>query len=287
MEESGEHVIFANGELAMDCILHDLRDMYSGIEVKASDPSCCFCETVIETSSLKCFGETPNKKNKLTIIAEPMDDGLSEDIEARRVNIDWDCKKLGDFFRKNYDWDLLAARSVWAFGPDERGPNLILDDTLPSEVDKELLKTVKSSIVQGFQWGCREGPLCDEPLRNTKFKILDVTVASEAIHRGGGQIIPTARRVAYSAFLTATPRLMEPVYEVEIHCPADVVSAVYPVVQKRRGHIVQDAPKAGAPFYTSESCSIYRYSCALIITPPHSRNTISDGLLLLLLHCVQ
>ena len=38
-------------------------------------------------------------------------------------------------------------------------------------------------------------------IRNVKFKILDAVVAGEPIHRGGGQIIPTARRVAYSAFL--------------------------------------------------------------------------------------
>ena len=25
-----------------------------------------FCETVVETSSLKCFAETPNKKNKVS-----------------------------------------------------------------------------------------------------------------------------------------------------------------------------------------------------------------------------
>ena len=38
-------------------------------------------------------------------------------------------------------------------------------------------------------------------IRDVKFKILDAVIASEPIHRGGGQIIPTARRVAYSAFL--------------------------------------------------------------------------------------
>ena len=31
-----------------------------------------------------------------------------------------------------------------------------------SQVDKGLLSSVKDSIVQGFQWGTREGPLCDE-----------------------------------------------------------------------------------------------------------------------------
>lgn len=88
------------------------------------------------------------------------------------------------------------------------------------QVDKGLLSAVRDSVVQGFQWGAREGPLCDEPMRNTKFKILDASLAPEPLHRGGGQLIPTARRVAYSSFLLATPRLMEPVFAVEVRASA-------------------------------------------------------------------
>jgi hypothetical protein len=38
-------------------------------------------------------------------------------------------------------------------------------------------------------------------IRNVKFKILDASIAQEPIHHGRGQLIPTARRVAYSSFL--------------------------------------------------------------------------------------
>ena len=38
-----------------------------------ADPVVAFCETVVETSSLRCFAETPNKRNKLTMLAEPLD----------------------------------------------------------------------------------------------------------------------------------------------------------------------------------------------------------------------
>ena len=58
--------------------------------------------------------------------------------------------------------------------------------------------------------------MCDENLRSVRFNIYDVTLYADAIHRGGGQIIPTARRVLYASMLTAEPRLMEPVYLVEI-----------------------------------------------------------------------
>ena len=250
VEESGEHIVLGTGELYMDCVMHDLRKMYSDIDIKVADPVVTFCETVVETSSLKCFAETPNKKNKLTMIAEPLEKGLAEDIEAEMVQITWDKKRLGEFFQTKYDWDLLAARSIWAFGPDIAGPNILVDDTLPSEVDKNLLNSVRDYIVQGFQWGTREGPLCDEPIRNAKFKILDAGIAMEPIHRAGGQIIPTSRRVAYSAFLLATPRLMEPYYFVEVQAPADCVSSVYTVLARRRGHVTQDAPIPGSPLYT-------------------------------------
>jgi hypothetical protein len=40
--------------------------------------------------------------------------------------------------------------------------------------------------------------------------------------------------VAYSSFLLATPRLMEPVFFSEITTPADTITAVYNVLSKRR-----------------------------------------------------
>lgn len=38
MEESGEHVILGTGELYLDCVMHDLRKMYSEIDIKVPLP---------------------------------------------------------------------------------------------------------------------------------------------------------------------------------------------------------------------------------------------------------
>ncbi|KAJ9487020.1 hypothetical protein VN97_g6306 [Penicillium thymicola] len=250
VEESGEHVVLGTGELYMDCVLHDLRKLYSEMEIKVSDPVTRFCETVVETSAIMCYSITPNKKNKITMIAEPLDDGIAEDIESGKVSIKDPIRKVARYFEDNYDWDKLAARSIWAFGPDEMGPNVLQDDTLPSQVDKKLLGTVRDSITQGFSWGTREGPLCEEPIRNTKFRLTDVSLADQAIYRGGGQIIPTARRAVYSSFLMASPRLMEPIYSVTMTGPADSVASVYTVLSRRRGHVLSDGPIAGTPLYS-------------------------------------
>ncbi|KAK1502660.1 elongation factor Tu GTP binding domain-containing protein [Colletotrichum abscissum] len=249
VEESGEHIVLGTGELYMDCVLHDLRRLYADMEIKISDPVTRFCETVVEQSATKCYAITPNKKNKITMVAEQLDKGISEDIESGKVKIKDPIRKTAKYFEDTYGWDKLAARSIWAFGPDEMGPNILQDDTLPSEVDKKLLTTVKETIRQGFSWATREGPLCEEPIRNTKFRITDVSLASEAIFRGGGQIIPTSRRACYSSFLMASPRLMEPLYSVSVTGPEDSATEVYTTLARRRGHVLQDGPVAGTPLY--------------------------------------
>ncbi|KAJ9615817.1 hypothetical protein H2200_001894 [Cladophialophora chaetospira] len=253
VEESGEHVVLGTGELYMDCVLHDLRTLFAEMDIKVSDPVTRFCETVTETSAIMCYALTPNKKNKLTMIAEPLDDGIAEDIEAGVVKIRDPIRKVAKFFEEKYEWDKLAARSIWAFGPEEIGPNILCDDTLPSTTDKKLLKSAQESIKQGFSWGTREGPLCEEPIRNTKFRVTGAELATEPIFRGGGQIIPTARRAVYSSFLMAGPRLMEPVYSVHMTGPADAVSGLYTVLMKRRGHVVSDGPVAGTPLYAAKA----------------------------------
>ena len=76
---------------------------------------------MLESSTVKCFAATPNKSNKLTMLAEPLDKGLAEDIEGGAVSLAWDRRRVADFFSTKYGWDSLAARGVWAFGASSVG----------------------------------------------------------------------------------------------------------------------------------------------------------------------
>lgn len=78
VEESGEHVLIGTGELYLDCVMHDLRRLFSEIEIKVSDPVTKFCETVLETSALKCYADTPNKKWVRVDIAYSISNKLQE-----------------------------------------------------------------------------------------------------------------------------------------------------------------------------------------------------------------
>jgi U5 small nuclear ribonucleoprotein component len=246
VEESGEHVLVGSGELYMDSVLHDIRNLYSDIEVKLSDPFVAFNETVIDTSSFKAYADTPNKQNRLSVIAEPLEGKLIEDVEAGVLTMSSEPQEL----EQKYDWDILASRNLWAFGPQVDGANAFLNDILPGDGDLGLLSAVRESVVQGFQWACREGPLCEESMRGVKFRLIQASLAELPIYRSGGQIIPSVKRVCNSAFLLASPRLLEPYYLTEIQCTQDCMPAILTLLQLRRGHINSEEPKPGSPLYT-------------------------------------
>jgi elongation factor 2 len=109
------------------------------------------------------------------------------------------------------------------------------------------LSEIRESVNSGFQWGTRQGPFAGEMCRGIILKLLDVTLHADAIHRGMGQILPTARRALFACMYTANPSLMEPVYLADISCPVDVAGGVYGTLALRRGEIVEETPRPGTP----------------------------------------
>lgn len=75
-----------------------------------------------------------------------MESGLAEKIENGAVSIDWNRKMIGEFFEKNYHWDVLASRSIWAFGPDKQ-----VIDFLQSSYDLYLLALESITAVGPYE----------------------------------------------------------------------------------------------------------------------------------------
>ncbi|GFG36364.1 hypothetical protein Cfor_01993 [Coptotermes formosanus] len=245
IEESGEHIIAGAGELHLEICLKDLEEDHACIPLKKSDPVVSYRETVSEESDQMCLSKSPNKHNRLFMKAQPMPDGLAEDIDNGEVNPRDEFKARARYLGEKYEYDVTEARKIWAFGPDGTGPNLLLDCTK----GVQYLNEIKDSVVAGFQWATKEGVLAEENMRAVRFNIYDVTLHTDAIHRGGGQIIPTTRRCLYACVLTAQPRLMEPVYLCEIQCPEVAVGGIYGVLNRRRGHVFEEMQVAGTPMF--------------------------------------
>ncbi|KAH9288388.1 hypothetical protein KI387_032505 [Taxus chinensis] len=246
IEESGEHIIAGAGELHLEICLKDLQeDFMGGAEIVVSDPIVSFRETVLEKSNHVVMSKSPNKHNRLYFEARPMEEGLAEAIDDGRIGPRDDPKVRGKVLSEEFGWDKELAKKIWCFGPETTGPNMVVDMCKGAQY----LNEIKDSVVAAFQWASKEGALAEENMRGICFEICDVVLHADAIHRGGGQLIPTARRVMYAAQLTAKPRLLEPVYLVEIQAPEQALGGIYNVLNQKRGHVFEELQRPGTPLY--------------------------------------
>merc|ERR1719443_1451798 len=84
-EESGKHVIAGCGELHVEICLKDLREEYAGCDFIMSDPVVSYRETVTAASSQTCLSKSPNKHNRLYVVAEPLPEELCAEIEDGKL----------------------------------------------------------------------------------------------------------------------------------------------------------------------------------------------------------
>lgn len=90
-------------------------------------------------------------------------------------------------------------------------------------------------MVSSFQHASRLGVLCEENMRGMRFNIVDCELHTDSIHRGGGQIMPTARRLYYALEILGKPSLLEPIFLCQITAPMESMGGVYQTLNTRRG----------------------------------------------------
>ena len=239
-EQTGQNIIAGSGELHVEICINDLTNEYAQIEIIRSNPIVSYNETVTSKGE-QCMSKSANKHNRLYVSAEPLSAELATEMEAGRVTMTMDKKEFSKLMVNEYGFDKNDATRIWSFGPNDEGPNMVVDVTSGCQFMNE----IRDSCVTSFNLCVANGVVADEPCRAIRFNVHDTALHPDGIHRGGGQLIPAAKRVYYGAQLLAAPRLQEPIFLVEITCPNDVVGTVYNVISMRRGNIEEEIPSMG------------------------------------------
>jgi len=234
LSEEGEHILAGAGELHLDVAVTQLReDFLKNVDFRTSDPIVPYCETVVGTSSITCLSKSPNHHNRLFCRAEPMGEELTTQLEDG--NLPKDPKLMARQLIDNHGWG-EEARKVWCTMPEVKPTNMWVDQTKGIAY----LLEIKDHVKAGYAWTAGSGVMSEEPMRGVRINMDDVTLHADSIHRGGGQILPTVRRVVYACMLTAQPRLMEPIYKLEVQAPRMCVGSIYSTVSQRGGQITNE-----------------------------------------------
>lgn len=186
---------------------------------------------------MMCLSKSPNKHNRLFVKAEPMEEELCRAIETQHVFPLQEVKARSKVLEKEFGWDKTDTLKIWGFGPAPEeaggayGANLLVDQTKACQY----LNEIKESVNSGLLWATRQSCLCEEKMRGIRYNLFDVKLHTDSIHRGMGQIQPTARRVFFASALTAGCRLMEPFFVVTIDCAEEALPGVMQALGSCRG----------------------------------------------------
>lgn len=242
-EESGENVIAGCGELHVEICLNDLEKDYAQCDIIKSDPVVTYKETMTAESSQPAMTKSQNKHNRIHGTSAPLHEDLPDLIENGEISPTQDIKVRGKRLAEEFGWEKDDTAKIWCFGPDNAGPNVVVDVTKGVQYMNE----IKESMVSAFQWSSKQGVLCEENIRGMRFNVFDCELHTDAIHRGGGQIMPTARRLYYALEMLSEPTLLEPIFSCDITAPSDCMGGVYQSLNQRRGQVVEEIQITGTP----------------------------------------
>jgi elongation factor 2 len=225
-EETGEYLLSGVGELHLEVSLKFLREYAGGMEIVASKPGVVYRESV-EEKGATVSAESPNGQNKFLVRVEPLEEEFINLIGKGEV----DRELLIET-----GWAETEAKGILAF---DKSGNVLLDLSGGIQGDDEVRKTV----INGFMWTCRAGPLCQEPIRGVKIKILEARIADSVEHRGTAQILPALHHAIFESFLTAKPTLLEPIYRIEVSVPVQWLGECLNIIKKKRGRVLSSEIK--------------------------------------------
>jgi elongation factor 2 len=200
-KQTGEYLLSGMGELHLEIAIQQLKS--DGLNVTVSSPRVVYSETVQKKGAV-ALAKSPNKLNSFWVQVMPE----TEENEHPADN------------------DSGSVLSI-----DEHR-NVLLDCSGKTEgVSEETLE----AIIAGFEYACRDGPLCGEPVRHLKVNIIDLQVNQSS--EEGSEVMHGVGKAVFGSFLTADPALLEPIYKIIISVASELSGECSRMLAIRRGKV--------------------------------------------------
>jgi elongation factor 2 len=208
--ETGEYLLSGMGELHLEIAVKLLSERAGGMAIAASSPRVVYSESITR-KGIVAVAKSPNKQNRFAAQVAPLKEPFIKLIEQ-----DAQARIMGN---------VLAV--------DEQHKNVIVDCTRNPNQTWE----IAASVTSGFEYACKAGPLCGEPLRHVKIDLVEIQLSGNAERRSPVEIMRGVGKAVFGAVLTAKPVLLEPVYRTVVSVPTELAGECSRILSSRRGKL--------------------------------------------------
>ncbi|MDR0797521.1 MAG: hypothetical protein LBE70_02220, partial [Nitrososphaerota archaeon] len=204
--ETGEYLLSGMGELHLEIAINQLK-RNCGLEITVSSPRVVYMEGITQQGVIVQI-KNSNKQHhqqeysfSVQVESNQKNQKVSSEETGKLLYFDTNCNALIDFSAKTED------------------------------ISEETLK----ALISGFEYACKAGPLCSEPIRYMKVKIADVQLCLN--QNNLNEIRHAISKAIFASFLTAKPVLLEPIYDITISVSAEVTGECSRILTTHRGKI--------------------------------------------------
>ena len=246
-QETGEHLMSGMGKLHLEITNYRIVNEHK-VEIKTSQPIVVFRECVGGRGG-PFEGKSPNKHNRFYIEVEPLSPAVVQAIRSGEIETEGKIKDAKALGRKLQELGFTKeeGKSVVAF----HGTNILMDMTKGIQYLHETMDLIKDAFDEAMD----RGPLANEKCMAVKVMLVDAKLHEDSIHRGPAQVIPSARSAIYGAMCQAGRVLYEPIQNVFINVPEDMMGNAIREIQQRRG-IIEDMKQEGDMTTVQGKCPV-------------------------------
>lgn len=245
---SGEFLLSGTGLLYIDCIVHDLRNVFGDCDLNLSQPLNNSKESILSTSKPFNFVLSENfsigarkNSNNFSQISFSIDNKFFESFFRKNLNY-WPQNKkafragfISEQVKKRTFSTLKDSNLVWFLGPiSENFGNCKL---ISQENNFIMRKEHKNALSEGFELAVSRGPLCFEQMNDVTFSLIKSGKTKKKLEKIF--YFPSVlRRLFHWVFLKNKPTQQFPLYFCEIKFPISSYLIISNLINIKKGKIL-------------------------------------------------
>lgn len=211
------------------------------VPIEVSDPVIVHRETISKESEVFTT-KSPNGHNRMQLKLYPLPQSVIDFLKEGRDLTMMDTKERAKLLAEHMDlekypeFDEKFFRGFWASSDS----NLFIESTK----GVQRLERIKEFVINTWRQFTKKATLAGEPLMGVMFVMTDATVHTDPAHTGLTEIMAMVSAACNLCYLTAGPKLLEPMLTIDIKAPPEYVGAITSLLTQHRG-IIQEINEAG------------------------------------------